>query len=101
MLSTLPLGSHIGSQPDCGEPQSRLTKAFELLKLGGAEGIRTPDPLHAMEVRYQLRYSPSGIRRPRGSESAYRRASVQDLGQQLPQRAEPARASIAIGHGHP
>ena len=24
----------------------------------GAEGIRTPDPLHAMEVRYQLRYSP-------------------------------------------
>ena len=27
-------------------------------KLSGAEGIRTPDPLHAMEVRYQLRYSP-------------------------------------------
>lgn len=26
--------------------------------VGGAEGIRTPDPLHAMEVRYQLRYSP-------------------------------------------
>jgi hypothetical protein len=26
---------------------------------GGAEGIRTPDPLHAMEVRYQLRYSPA------------------------------------------
>ena len=25
---------------------------------GGAEGTRTPDPLHAMEVRYQLRYSP-------------------------------------------
>ena len=24
----------------------------------GAEGTRTPDPLHAMEVRYQLRYSP-------------------------------------------
>ena len=24
----------------------------------GAKGIRTPDPLHAMEVRYQLRYSP-------------------------------------------
>ena len=31
----------------------------ELLFLGGAEGIRTPDPLHAMEVRYQLRYSPA------------------------------------------
>jgi RNA polymerase sigma-70 factor (TIGR02957 family) len=25
-------------------------------------GIRTPDPLHAMEVRYQLRYSPSNNR---------------------------------------
>jgi hypothetical protein len=34
-----------------GEP---LTCNF----FGGAEGIRTPDPLHAMEVRYQLRYSP-------------------------------------------
>ena len=31
---------------------------FDLGKLCGAEGIRTPDPLHAMEVRYQLRYSP-------------------------------------------
>jgi hypothetical protein len=26
--------------------------------LGGAEGTRTPDPLHAMQVRYQLRHSP-------------------------------------------
>src|SRR5699024_6506917 len=25
---------------------------------GGAEGIRTPDLLHAMEARYQLRHSP-------------------------------------------
>jgi hypothetical protein len=25
----------------------------------GAEGSRTPDPLHAMQVRYQLRYSPA------------------------------------------
>jgi hypothetical protein len=27
----------------------------------GAEGTRTPDPLHAMEVRYQLRHSPVPI----------------------------------------
>jgi hypothetical protein len=26
--------------------------------LRGAEGTRTPDPLHAMQVRYQLRHSP-------------------------------------------
>ena len=27
----------------------------------GAEGTRTPDPLHAMQVRYQLRHSPERI----------------------------------------
>ena len=29
-----------------------------LLGKSGAEGTRTPDPLHAMQVRYQLRHSP-------------------------------------------
>jgi hypothetical protein len=29
--------------------------------IGGAEGIRTPDPLHAMQVRYQLRHSPDAF----------------------------------------
>ena len=29
--------------------------------VGGAEGTRTPDPLHAMQVRYQLRHSPKPI----------------------------------------
>ncbi len=28
----------------------------------GAEGTRTPDPLHAMQVRYQLRHSPKILR---------------------------------------
>jgi hypothetical protein len=28
----------------------------------GAEGTRTPDPLHAMQVRYQLRHSPGNLR---------------------------------------
>jgi hypothetical protein len=32
---------------------------FDLHLRGGAEEIRTPDPLHAMEVRYQLRHSPA------------------------------------------
>ena len=29
------------------------------LLVGGAEGTRTPDPLHAMQMRYQLRHSPN------------------------------------------
>ena len=29
------------------------------MKLGGAEGIRTPDPLNAIEVLSQLSYSPT------------------------------------------
>ena len=28
---------------------------------GGGEGTRTPDPLHAMQVRYQLRHTPAGV----------------------------------------
>ena len=34
---------------------------------GGAEGTRTPDPLHAMQVRYQLRHSPVRVS-PRRSD---------------------------------
>ena len=34
----------------------------------GAEGTRTPDPLHAMEVRYQLRYSPANAKRQHSAE---------------------------------
>ena len=29
-----------------------------IFELKATEGIRTPDPLHAMEMRYQLRHSP-------------------------------------------
>ena len=29
---------------------------------GGPEGTRTPDPLHAMQVRYQLRHRPGWSR---------------------------------------
>lgn len=36
-----------------GAKISHLTGDF-----GGPEGTRTPDPLHAMQVRYQLRHRP-------------------------------------------
>ena len=28
--------------------------------MSGGSGIRTPDPLHAMQVLYQLSYTPKG-----------------------------------------
>ena len=31
---------------------------YSEIPVRGAKGIRTPDPLHAMEMRYQLRHSP-------------------------------------------
>jgi hypothetical protein len=38
-------------------PDSSINEVLNQHK-SGAEGIRTPDPLIANEVRYQLRYSP-------------------------------------------
>ena len=45
----------------CGRQEAEYEKGFRLLgslQFCGAKGIRTPDPLHAMEMRYQLRHSP-------------------------------------------
>jgi hypothetical protein len=36
----------------------------------GAEGTRTPDPLHAMQMRYQLRHSPGTAARRSGRQLA-------------------------------
>ena len=38
-------------------PMTRYTYIGDLFP-GGAEGTRTPDPLNAIEMRSQLRYSP-------------------------------------------
>jgi hypothetical protein len=40
----------------------RFSAAETAADLGGAEGIRTPGLLHAMEARYQLRHSPVRVR---------------------------------------
>ena len=37
-------------------------QGFEPCAWGGPEGTRTPDPLHAMQVRYQLRHRPGWSR---------------------------------------
>ena len=36
---------------------------------GGATGIRTPDLLHAMQTRYQLRHSPLELRNSTGGRT--------------------------------
>src|SRR5215469_605667 len=45
-------------------------------KNGGAKGIRTPDLLHAMQTRYQLRHSPAAHQEHEcsagGTQTAYR-----------------------------
>ena len=47
----------------------RPTQRVRPLRVGGGEGTRTPDPLHAMQMRYQLRHTPNSARTladPRG-----------------------------------
>ncbi len=55
---------------------------------GGAKGTRTPDPLHAMQVRYQLRHSP--VFRPNRIETDPRTGDK--FTQVLPQIANPVRS---------
>ncbi len=50
-----------GTAPSFGKEKNRRNRAIDPYSsgfVGGAEGTRTPDPLHAMQVRYQLRHSP-------------------------------------------
>ena len=60
--------SHSAANPDPNQnnPEPiRGSGSFRCLETshGGAKGIRTPDLLHAMQTRYQLRHSPAAHHR--------------------------------------
>jgi hypothetical protein len=62
---------HVAQEPGgewpCLAPIARTPTWPLTCEFGGAEGTRTPDPLHAMQMRYQLRHSPRTCRLPRSS----------------------------------
>ena len=61
------------------------------LRVGGAEGTRTPDPLHAMQMRYQLRHSPNSARTLADSRAEVKSGS----GSQVSQRTSSQIPSTA------
>jgi hypothetical protein len=40
------------------KPGNIISDVSRFSKFGGGKGIRTPDLLHAMQTRYQLRHTP-------------------------------------------
>jgi hypothetical protein len=53
-LLTIESYRQIAKSPDSQEPGEKLLNRGKR----GDKGTRTPDPLHAMQVRYQLRHIP-------------------------------------------
>ncbi len=53
-----------GSGQGVGENEGSAPERRGACFVGGPEGTRTPDPLHAMQVRYQLRHRPGIARLP-------------------------------------
>ena len=56
--SPMPSGTFPRTSASTIDPSQLDVEPGRASDLGGAEGTRTPDPLVANEVRYQLRYSP-------------------------------------------
>ena len=56
---------------------------------GGAEGTRTPDPLHAMQMRYQLRHSPRPLPIRQRTEILTGRLVGDEIGSQVPRDQPP------------
>ena len=44
--------------PDCTTGTKNHLVTYNQVMICGDKGTRTPDPLHAMQVRYQLRHIP-------------------------------------------
>lgn len=49
--------SHVANGPEPEKQERRQPAPF---LRGGGEGSRTPDPLNAIQVLYQLSYTPTG-----------------------------------------
>src|SRR4051795_3487452 len=93
-----------GGTEEC-QGKRRRTPQVRGRDMGGAEGTRTPDPLLAKQVRYQLRHSPGwcvlGLSLGRGSPlpTVRRRPCASATTEPLPapprqrQRAEPRASS--------
>ncbi len=56
---TLSAPRAFGEDHGCFLCSDKLLKLKELI--GGAEGTRTPDPLNAIQVLFQLSYSPTAF----------------------------------------
>ncbi len=87
-LSTVtPSGETTRSRP-IGRDLVNVLQAISRTTCRGAMGIRTPDLLHAMEARYQLRHSP-----------ASRRPVYRNRGTCVPHRDSPRAATRLPAHG--
>lgn len=67
-----------------------MRRAHSRLSIGGAKGIRTPDPHTASVVRYQLRHSPEKLCQPK---LHHRQPSFKTAGQAASSSASAARRS--------
>ena len=67
-------------------------------KSGGGTGIRTPDPLHAMQVLYQLSYTPKGFSMLAVTSGLAQKSAEQDVGELGAVREKRAVITVQFDH---